>query len=372
MRVDVSHGSEIALQKIISGDTRGAEFVCDFSECIYGSSAYYTATLSIAMGLLPVASFKPLITAQISLGHRIVELTCPRRLSGRDLKLGVVWTESDQGASSNARTIDLLSSLAKRKNISVSLVSPKNLTEPPNVDALFLRTIGMFEVAWLAEACGMPIIDRAEDTFKCNDKAFQITLFKKHGIPSPFTEIVTALTPQSDYGLSRGCGPWVVKRPDLSFGDGVWLCQTYTELRAKVEDQLCNSPLLLVQEFVPSDYDWRIVILDQIALFVCRYGHISRGWKVAERDSIGKRVFGACELVSREAWPADVVNLAVTASRLIGNGLYGVDIKSTPAGPIVMEVNDNPDIYLGNEEREDGSSAWIPILNWFRRRCPTV
>jgi hypothetical protein len=42
--------------------------------------------------------------------------------------------------------------------------------------------------------------------------------------------------------------------------------------------------------------------------------------------------------------PKKVVKTALRAARLIGNGLYGVDLKETPSGVYVIEVNDNPSI----------------------------
>ena len=54
-----------------------------------------------------------------------------------------------------------------------------------------------------------------------------------------------------------------------------------------------------------------------------------------------------------------------------GDGLHGVDIKMTNHGPVIMEVNDNPDLYTGIEVQSD--SVWEKIVDWFlerRRRKP--
>src|SRR3546814_1892046 len=45
-----------------------------------------------------------------------------------------------------------------------------------------------------------------------------------------------------------------------------------------------------------------------------------------------------------------VVELALKAASLIGNGLYGVDLKQTPKGVVVIEVNDYPSINQGEED----------------------
>jgi len=60
-----------------------------------------------------------------------------------------------------------------------------------------------------------------------------------------------------------------------------------------------------------------------------------------------------------------VMDLAVRAARPIGDGLYGVDLKQTPDGIVVMEVNDNPNIEHGIEDAVGKDEVWIRILRWF-------
>ncbi|MEW6506074.1 MAG: hypothetical protein AB1457_19150, partial [Chloroflexota bacterium] len=48
--------------------------------------------------------------------------------------------------------------------------------------------------------------------------------------------------------------------------------------------------------------------------------------------------------------PAELKELALRACDVIGHGLYGVDIKQTENGYVIVEVNDNPSIYAGYED----------------------
>ena len=57
--------------------------------------------------------------------------------------------------------------------------------------------------------------------------------------------------------------------------------------------------------------------------------------------------------------------LAVEAAALIGNGLYGVDIKETPNGPVVIEINDNPSIETGYEDQADKERIYEDIVDTF-------
>src|SRR3546814_2532197 len=66
--------------------------------------------------------------------------------------------------------------------------------------------------------------------------------------------------------------------------------------------------------------------------------------------------------------PADVVKLALRATNAIGEGLYGVDIKATKDGVLVIEVNDNPSIDAGVEDGYLGEDLYRRIMDEFLRR----
>jgi hypothetical protein len=129
-----------------------------------------------------------------------------------------------------------------------------------------------------------------------------------------------------------------------------------------------RSPLLIAQEYLPTDYDWRITVLGGRVLFAARY-HMARGhWQIRTEDAAGRERFGKVEAVARAEAPADVVALAVRASSLIGEGLYGVDIKETPAGPVVIEINDNPNLDVGYDDAADGARIYEDLVEYFLHR----
>jgi glutathione synthase/RimK-type ligase-like ATP-grasp enzyme len=51
--------------------------------------------------------------------------------------------------------------------------------------------------------------------------------------------------------------------------------------------------------------------------------------------------------------PLRVRDVALKACRVVGKGLYGVDIKEVNGEFVVVEVNDNPSIYAGYEDLRD-------------------
>ena len=60
-----------------------------------------------------------------------------------------------------------------------------------------------------------------------------------------------------------------------------------------------------------------------------------------------------------------MIDIGLRAAQLIGDGLYGVDIKETPNGIFVVEVNDNPNIEHGIEDAAEKDQVWIELTRWF-------
>ena len=52
-------------------------------------------------------------------------------------------------------------------------------------------------------------------------------------------------------------------------------------------------------------------------------------------------------------------------ARCIGDGLYGVDLKETPDGVVVIEVNDNPNLEHGVEDAAEKDAVWMKLTQWF-------
>ena len=63
-----------------------------------------------------------------------------------------------------------------------------------------------------------------------------------------------------------------------------------------------------------------------------------------------------------------MIDVAVRAAKPIGDGFYGVDLKQTDDGIVVMEVNDNPNLEHGIEDAVGKDEVWIRLLKWFIER----
>jgi glutathione synthase/RimK-type ligase-like ATP-grasp enzyme len=161
--------------------------------------------------------------------------------------------------------------------------------------------------------------------------------------------------------------PVIVKVPDGTFSLAVKMARDDAELDALTREMFRRSPLLIAQRFTPTDFDWRVGVLEGEVLWVARYHMAPRHWQIAKRSPRGTR-YGRVEAVPIAAAPAMVRSLAVAGATLIGDGLYGVDIKETPDGPVLIEINDNPNLEAGYEDAAEKDRPYEAVLDSFLRR----
>src|SRR5262249_2447513 len=145
--------------------------------------------------------------------------------------------------------------------------------------------------------------------------------------------------------------PCILKLPDSAFSRGVVKVEDQKSMDEAVADFLSQSDLIVAQEFMPTDFDWRVGVWEREPLFVCRYYMAKDHWQIIKRDRAGRRRIGKVENIPVADAPPSVISTAVTAANLIGDGLYGVDLKQSGDHVRVVEINDNPNVDAGNEDR---------------------
>jgi glutathione synthase/RimK-type ligase-like ATP-grasp enzyme len=162
--------------------------------------------------------------------------------------------------------------------------------------------------------------------------------------------------------------PLVLKIPDGSFSRGVVKVEDEAALAAAASGLFQHSALLLAQEYVYTEFDWRIGVLNREPLYACKY-YMSRGhWQIYNHGAKGTAKSGGFETIAVKDAPAEVVKLALKATQPIGDGLYGVDLKQVGSKPVVIEVNDNPSIDAGVEDAHLGDELYSRIMQEFLRR----
>jgi len=145
----------------------------------------------------------------------------------------------------------------------------------------------------------------------------------------------------------------------LSWGYGA-------EIVARIADELFEeTDLLLAQKFLPTEFDWRVGVIAGEPLFVCQYRMARGHWQIVKHRPDGSLSEGGSRTFDLDQAPREVIDIAVRAAKPIGDGFYGVDIKQTDTGFIVMEVNDNPNLEHGIEDQVGKDEVWTRLLRWF-------
>jgi glutathione synthase/RimK-type ligase-like ATP-grasp enzyme len=212
----------------------------------------------------------------------------------------------------------------------------------------------------------MPVIDDPQSIMKCSNKVYLHALFQREGVPTPKTITVSRRTKLEE--IHELGFPLIVKLPQGTFSAAVKKADNDKELRAILQEMFKDSPLLIVQEFTPTPFDWRICILEGKILFACKYHQAKDHWQIARRFASGFTRFGKVEAVPIGKVPAAVKQVALKGAELIGDGLYGVDLKETEAGPLMIEINDNPNIETGYEDTIEKDRVYKQIIRAFLRR----
>jgi glutathione synthase/RimK-type ligase-like ATP-grasp enzyme len=295
--------------------------------------------------------------------------TRPSRPSRYDL--AILYDPREELAPSDEKALARFRDAAEEIGFGVEMIQREDYGRLGEFDALFIRETTAinhhtFRFAQRAESEGLVVVDDPHSILRCTNKVYQTEALELRNVPIPKTLITDRVDPDE---VERQIGfPCVLKYPDSSFSQGVVKCSDATELEHHAARVLELSDLLLVQEYVPSDFDWRIGIFDNEVLFACRY-HMARGhWQVIQKTGSGSYNYGSVDTVAIEKVPPLVVKTAVKAAKTIGDGLYGVDLKQFGQRVVVTEVNDNPNIEGGCEDALLKQELYRRIMRGFLAR----
>ncbi len=273
---------------------------------------------------------------------------------------------------SDPASLKRLAAVAAREGVVVEPVYPNDLASLAEYDALFIRTTTSidnftYRFARRAEQEGMPVIDDPVSMIRCTNKVYLAELLETAGLPAPRTEILDP-SMKLDGVLERLGSPVVLKAPDGSFSRQVQKVATPEALKDTASRLFADTALIIAQEYMPTTYDWRIGVLGGQALFACKYKMARGHWQIIKRDDSGKVIEGGSETLAVADAPPQVIALAENAARLIGDGLYGVDIKENERGAFIIEINDNPNLESGVEGAVLKDGLWTAIIRWFSER----
>ncbi|MEM3770489.1 MAG: RimK family alpha-L-glutamate ligase [Candidatus Bathyarchaeia archaeon] len=264
--------------------------------------------------------------------------------------------------SDEAEALQRFKQTAEQMGHTFNFLFRNGLSEIPKYDSVFIRATTdplytAYIVSKTAWELGLKVVDDPISIRVCANKIHQYRLFEKYDVP----RIPTLFLNKDEFHhrqieeiFELFGKPMVIKAPYTSFSKYVEKVSCETSFREVAKRFFRRSDYIVVQKFMPSHFDWRVGVLNGEILYVCKYMMPKGKWKHGvKRRGKPSFVWGRTVTLKRDNAPQKLKEVALKACSVIGKGLYGVDIKEVNGDYVVVEVNDNPSIYKGQEDYRD-------------------
>lgn len=282
-----------------------------------------------------------------------------------------IWLNHDEeNPPSNEKAIQKFINAGQELNVNLEVLTKKDEHYLLEFDGLFIRETTRlnhvtYKVSRKAQAEGLIVVDDPESIIKCTNKVFLDELLSQKKIPRPKAHILH----KKNYTkvASQIVFPCILKKPDSAFSQGVFKAKDIDEYTSICSNLFKHSDLILAQEYLFTDFDWRIGILNNQALYACKYYMAHNHWQIVNHKDEDSSE-GPHECVPLDQVPPQVIKYALRACESIGKSLYGVDLKEVDNKPYLIEVNDNPNIDSGVEDDLLGDLLYEKIVSYFLER----
>ena len=213
----------------------------------------------------------------------------------------------------------------------------------------------------------MPVIDDPISMMRCTNKVYIWERLIGAGLPSPQTVLVQDKTNLEEVADTLSF-PVVLKIPDGSFSRGIKKANDMAELKQLVHDFLEDTDSSSPRNSCPPS---------STGVSACstagRSSSASTRWRAATGRSSTTRATDAPSRAASTPFRSPMrrptsSTSALRAANLIGDGFYGVDLKTGPDGPVVIEINDNPNLEHGIEDASEKTAVWSHLTEWFVKR----
>lgn len=287
--------------------------------------------------------------------------------------MAILVNPNETSPPSNKVALSRFVKAAEKNSIHAHLLSIDELSNINSYDALFIRETTAidhhtYRLASKAESVGLVVLDDPTSILRCCNKVYLHDAFSYQNVPSLRTEVISDDSVQSIDLLEEIFEyPFVLKMPESSFSKGVFKVNNRQELKNKLEHMFKESALILAQEYLFTEFDWRIGILNGRAIYACRYMMAKNHWQIYNHNAKNS-ISGNSETLPTFEAPRVVLDAALKATKFIGDGFYGVDIKQHKNHAHVIEVNDNPSIDHKVEDAYLGNELYMQIMAEFQRR----
>lgn len=294
------------------------------------------------------------------------------RLKHYKYDLAILVDPNEKNPPSDKKALKQFMKAAEEMDFYTELITKEDLNRLPEFDALFIRETTnvndhTYQFARKAYAEGMVVIDDPWSILRCSNKIYLNERLKNNNLNTPETKVFFKGQVRKQQ-LKELKYPMILKQPDSAFSLGVIKVANEDELIRELDRLFTKSDLVIGQAFLPSEFDWRIGVLDNQPLFACKYYMAKGHWQIYDWKSKEKDPSGDAETLVIQDVPPKVLQTASKAASLMGDGLYGVDLKEINGKVYVIEVNDNPNIDSGVEDLVLGKELYRKLARSFYTR----
>lgn len=294
-----------------------------------------------------------------------------QRRSPARYSLAILVDPEEAHPPSDESALRKFSKAAEGAGFSVTMITREDSGRLAEYDALFIRATTAvnhytYRLARRAKGLNMAVLDDPDSIIRCSNKVFLDELLKAHAIPTPKSLILHKGNLADAPTVLKL--PLILKQPDSSFSQGVVKADNEEEYFKLAEVLLQKSDLIIAQEYLYTEFDWRIGILEGVPLYACKYFMARQHWQIYNHDAEGEQSSGDSVTLPISEVPVAVLDTALKAAALVGDGIYGVDLKEVGDQAVVIEVNDNPNIDAGIEDAFLGDQLYQTILACFLKR----
>jgi glutathione synthase/RimK-type ligase-like ATP-grasp enzyme len=298
-----------------------------------------------------------------------------RRQKRYPYELAMLVNPQEKFPPSDERALKRFTRALRAAGFDVERIGRDDYPRLAEFDALFIRETTQvnhhtYRFARRAAAEGLVVIDDPVSILRCTNKVYLAELMERRRLPIPRTVVVDRRN--ADEVASTLGFPCVLKLPDSAFSQGVVKVDDAQELARQLDTMLERSDLLVAQEFLRTDYDWRVGVLAGEALYACQYFMVKRHWQIYKQEGGGRTSSGNFQTMAVADAPPAVIRLALRAAQAVGDGLYGVDIKQHGRRLYVIEVNDNPSVDAGVEDQVLGDTLYQRLAAVFLERVEAL
>lgn len=295
-----------------------------------------------------------------------------RSTKGYKYDLAILYDPDEKLPPSNKAALKAFEKAGKEIGLNVEFITHLDASRVGEYDALFIRETTRvdhhtYAIAQAAENQGLLVIDSPGDIMRCSNKVYLHERLQRQQVDTPKTRLIMGNQPFDVDELIHDLSlPVIVKIPDGAFSIGVEKAKDRAQLLEIIQRLSEKSAILLLQEYMPTEFDWRIGILNDQVIYACRYYMAKSHWQIYNHNSKSNKE-GNSDALAIEKVPKKVIRTAQKAARAMGHGLYGVDLKQQDERVVVIEVNDNPNVDVGIEDAHSGYMLYLQMMMIFMR-----